>query len=264
MTEIGATLREARLRARAEIIDVEGATKIRAKYLRALENEEWDGLPGPTFVKSFLRTYAEYLGLDARLLVEEFRRQHEAPADQEPMPIRPPRGRAGGDRDRHRRSSPVSPRIALIVFLVLGALAALYALGQWGGKNDNVSSGSRTTTTGRKAGATPRKHRRHKGRRKPVARPSTVKVQIVPTGNVYVCLTDARGHALIRGATLTAGRASPPFTGRKFLVTLGNGQARLRLNGHTVGVPRRAVPVSYVITPAGHKPLPAAKAPRCG
>ena len=59
------------MRQRIDISEIEAQTKIRAKYLRALENEEWDLLPGPTFVKSFLRTYAEALGLDARLLLEE-------------------------------------------------------------------------------------------------------------------------------------------------------------------------------------------------
>src|SRR6187402_2199022 len=79
MADIGETLREARMRRRIDMTEVEAATKIRAKYLRALENEEWDLLPGPTFVKSFLRTYAEYLGLDARLLVEEYRQRYERP-----------------------------------------------------------------------------------------------------------------------------------------------------------------------------------------
>ena len=62
MPDIGATLREARMRQRIDISEIEAETKIRAKYLRALENEEWDLLPGPTFVKSFLRTYADALG----------------------------------------------------------------------------------------------------------------------------------------------------------------------------------------------------------
>src|ERR671931_92280 len=69
MPDIGSTLREARMHARIDISEIESETKIRAKYLRALENEEWDLLPGPTYVKSFLRTYAEALGLDGRLLI---------------------------------------------------------------------------------------------------------------------------------------------------------------------------------------------------
>src|SRR5271163_4978824 len=77
MAEIGETLRDARMRARIDVSEIEAKTKIRAKYLRALENEEWSLLPGPTFVKSFLRTYAQALGLDGKALVEEYRLHHE-------------------------------------------------------------------------------------------------------------------------------------------------------------------------------------------
>ena len=90
MPEIGATLREARMRQRIDISEVEAETKIRAKYLRALENEEWDLLPGPTFVKSFLRTYADALGLDGKLLVEEYKLRHERLSEVDLQPIAPP------------------------------------------------------------------------------------------------------------------------------------------------------------------------------
>src|SRR5271167_4997527 len=95
MPEIGETLREARMRARIDVSEIEARTKIRAKYLRALENEEWGLLPGPTFVKSFLRTYAQALGLDGKALVEEYRLSHEPPGEGliEPVvssPQRPP------------------------------------------------------------------------------------------------------------------------------------------------------------------------------
>src|SRR5882762_1360659 len=101
MPEIGETLRDARMRARLDVSEIEAKTKIRAKYLRALENEEWSLLPGPTFVKSFLRTYAQALGLDAKALVEEYRLHHEHPSDAalEPIVSRPDRagrGRPGG------------------------------------------------------------------------------------------------------------------------------------------------------------------------
>ena len=69
------------MRARIDISEIESETKIRAKYLRALENEEWDLLPGPTYVKSFLRTYADALGLDSRLLLEEYKLRHERLAE---------------------------------------------------------------------------------------------------------------------------------------------------------------------------------------
>src|SRR6516225_4766040 len=109
MTEIGETLREARMRARIDVSEIEAKTKIRAKYLRALENEEWGLLPGPTFVKSFLRTYAQALGLDGKALVEEYRLHHETPTDTALEPVmasaRRPRGQPGaGGRTPNRPS----------------------------------------------------------------------------------------------------------------------------------------------------------------
>ena len=86
------------MRARIDITEAEADTKIRGKYLRALENEEWRLLPGPTFVRSFLRTYGDYLGLDGRLLVEEFKLRHEQ-AEGEPRPIA-----AAGHRAERRRT----------------------------------------------------------------------------------------------------------------------------------------------------------------
>src|SRR5213080_199530 len=108
MPDIGETLRDARMRARIDVSEIEAKTKIRAKYLRALENEEWGLLPGPTFVKSFLRTYAQALGLDGKALVEEYRLHHETPTDTalEPIVATPRRqrrdraGRAGRDPDQ--------------------------------------------------------------------------------------------------------------------------------------------------------------------
>src|SRR5918997_818607 len=90
MPPIGETLREARMRQRLDIADVEARTKIRAKYIRALENEEWGTLPGPTFVKTFLRTYAELVGLDPHVLVEEYRTNYERDDDLDLQPLGTP------------------------------------------------------------------------------------------------------------------------------------------------------------------------------
>ena len=72
MFEIGNSLRDARLRKGLDFAELEQGTKIRAKYLRALEDENFDVLPAPTYVKGFLRTYADYLGLDGQLYVDEY------------------------------------------------------------------------------------------------------------------------------------------------------------------------------------------------
>src|SRR3954465_2917129 len=72
MFEIGNSLREARLRQHLDFPEIEQATKIRGKYLRALEEEQFDVLPAQTYVKGFLRSYSESLGLGGQPCVEEY------------------------------------------------------------------------------------------------------------------------------------------------------------------------------------------------
>src|SRR3954454_10947350 len=136
MPEIGQTLRETRMRNRVDITEVEAGTKIRAKYLRALENEEWELLPGPTFVKTLLRSYADYLRLDSRALVEEYKQRFERPSQMDQLtPFAPP---DGGRRERRRRPL-LGPGIAVVVGIV-GLLAALYALGTWANEDNGTKS----------------------------------------------------------------------------------------------------------------------------
>src|SRR5215212_3010371 len=104
MPSVGETLRDARMRQRLDIADVEQRTKIRAKYLRALENEEFGLLPGSTFVRTFLRTYAELLGLDPHRLVEEYRTNYEQGDELDLQPLGAPA--ASGRRERPPRPRP--------------------------------------------------------------------------------------------------------------------------------------------------------------
>jgi hypothetical protein len=259
MPEIGQTLRETRLRNRVDITEVEAGTKIRAKYLRALENEEWDLLPGPTFVKTFLRSYADYLGLDSRLLVEEYKQRFERPSTMELTPFSP---RAGGGRrgQRERRRRGVLGPALVVVVGIVALLAALYALGTWGGDDNGGRSGNTIATPT----PTPTKTPERKKKKKKAAAPTRVTLQIVPTGTVNVCLVDANGRALINSETLQTGQASRRYRGKRFRVTFGNGQARLRAGGRTIDVPNRSTPVGYEVRP-GKRPreLSAARRPTC-
>src|SRR3954447_24789977 len=73
-TGIGETLREARHDAGIELDEVERTIRIRGRYLAALENEEWSVLPGEAYLRGFLHTYGDYLGLDGAELVDEYDR----------------------------------------------------------------------------------------------------------------------------------------------------------------------------------------------
>jgi hypothetical protein len=118
--EIGSSLREARMRQGLDFPQIEAATKIRGKYLRALEDEQFSQLPAQTYVKGFLRTYAEYLGLDGQLYVDEFNSRYVV-EDEPPIRAR----RTVRTRQRHRLQSSVLVAalagIALVTALVIAA-----------------------------------------------------------------------------------------------------------------------------------------------
>jgi cytoskeleton protein RodZ len=284
MPEIGATLREARMRARIDISEIEAETKIRAKYLRALENEEWGLLPGPAYVRSFLRTYAEALDLDAKLLLEEYKLRHERPSDHDLMPIGAPRrgggrgggrGGRGGGRGRGPREPRRIPVELLIGVIIVLLVAALYGLSHLGRGDDNGGSGTsgatagRTTTTAVPRTRTTRRRsssssRRTRTTRNGVAVSSLATVSITATGpgQVFACLVDAGGNHRINGAALNAGVTTPVYRSRSFRLRLGNGNARLRVNGTTHAVPD-ASPVAFTITKGTVRRVDPRKVPTC-
>jgi cytoskeleton protein RodZ len=261
MPDIGSTLREARMRARIDISEIESETKIRAKYLRALENEEWDLLPGPTYVKSFLRTYADALGLDGKLLIEEYKLRHERLSDVELQPIAPP-----GQRDRRRPPRAAFSRGWLVAVVIVGLIAALYFLGRDGGDDDNGSPVGTTeapTTTepsasngaGASSGATPKKKKK--------AKPKHARLSIVATGQVYVCLKAAGDRTLVDGIVLTGGARQGPYRSSRFRVHLGTSEARLVVNGKSRNVPPASNGIGYEITPTKVRRLPRSRWPSC-
>jgi cytoskeletal protein RodZ len=256
MADIGTTLREARIRARIDMSEVEARTKIRAKYLRAIENEEWDLLPGPVYVKSFLRTYGDFLGLDSRTLVDEYKRQYERPSDHELRPI----SSLSRERERAARGPRIPPWLIVGVVLV-GIVAALYFVGS---NNNNSSSNNPTTPT--TAANQPSQHRKaHKKKQQhksAPAKPKTVTLQLVPTSTVYVCVTNGAGTPLIAGRTFAAGETIPTEKASKLLITLGNSSVQMKVNGKTVQVANGS-PIGYSITPARMTPLPSGQQPTC-
>jgi hypothetical protein len=116
MFEIGTSLREARVRQGVDLLEAERATKIRSKYLRALEDERFELLPAQTYVKGFLRSYAEYLGLDGQLYVDEYNSRYVADEDAVP-------------RTRRTRQSQAHRRVESSVLLItLAGIAVTTAL----------------------------------------------------------------------------------------------------------------------------------------
>ena len=203
------------MRARIDVSEIEAQTKIRAKYLRALENEEWDLLPGPTFVKSFLRTYGEALGLDGRALVEEYKLHYEhlgegteliqQPSGSAPRRTRP-RGGAAARRSAGARAAPrqgPSRRyIAAVGAVGLVIVLLLYALLS-GGEGSSSPTASTPTASGQHGGGTARgagHSTRTSGAAGTTATLASLKLE--PSAEIYVCLI-GDGRKRIPGLILT-------------------------------------------------------------
>lgn len=253
MADIGSTLREARMRARIDITEVEVATKIRAKYLRALENEEWNLLPGPVYIKSFLRTYGDYLGLDSRMLIDEFKHRYERPTDHDLHPI----SSLARERERRNRPSriPSWVPIVLVVAIVVGILFVV------GSNNPSPSTASHNSHKSRVHH--PAHRTQHVLRHRQTRKHRRVTLTLTPTGLVYVCLVNGGGRKLIDAQNFNVGQAIPSQSARHLLLTLGNNAMQVKVNGRAVPVAASASAIRLFITPAGVSHIPLSQKPTC-
>ena len=253
---VGKTLRDARNRRKLDLEQAEGSTKIRVRFLRALENEEWDVLPGETYVRSFIRTYANFLGLDGARLAEEHRRDVGAvrPGERlpraDPMPI--PRAA------RPRRQLRLPPRVAAVAVsaVLVGILIVVGVTSGGGGSSE-----------------TPPQH--HRGGSQQVARGQTPKatkpkpkrgmsLKLTATAEVWVCLLDSGGEPLVDGQILETGSEAGPYRSGSFTVSFGNGEVAMTVNGQQASIPTTSSPVGYSIGAGGElRELSEGERPTC-
>lgn len=236
-TGIGPTLREARNRRKVDLSEVEAAIKIRVRYLQAMENEEWDALPGGAYTRGFIRTYASYLGLDGERLSDDYRRATGPPGGERvPKRVEPvPTARRG------RRPLVSSRFVIAAVCLVLVAVVVGIALA---GGNGGSSSPSTTAGQGKKPRS---KHAQAPGA---TSKPG-VAVRLTATAEVWVCLLDAKEEPLVDGQILEEGAEAGPFRSKRFELALGNGSVAMFVDGKQAHVPASSSPVGYRVDPGG-------------
>ena len=200
MFEIGNSLREARSRRQIGLAQVEQATKIRGKYLRALEEEQFDVLPSQTYVKGFLRTYADYLGLDGQLYVDEYNSRFVSGDD---WSARRSSGAAARQRERHLQAKVVLLAIAVVAILTVVVISA------W-----KASGGSDAAPRTVKRHAAPAVHHRA------AATPAYLEITAVRgPSKVIVNRAGVNGRILFEG-TLTRGETQA-FNGKRFWLNVG-------------------------------------------
>jgi cytoskeleton protein RodZ len=156
MFEIGGSLREARLKRGLSPADVQKAIRIRDRYLQALEEERWELLPGDAYVKGFLRTYADYLGLDGNLYVEEYNSRFAHPDEPQLVPERFARTPRFGGAGLLRPLVVVGALVAIVA-----AVAAWQLSGSSGPKQGAGTTLSVTTTITNPSTQPKKKHHRH-------------------------------------------------------------------------------------------------------
>jgi transcriptional regulator with XRE-family HTH domain len=254
---IGAALREERERQGLTLEDLEERTKIRTRYLRALENEDWDILPGPSYVRGFLRTYAGTLGLDAEDLVDDYREEFEPPQSRAGLPevVLSERRAVNGRRSGFDRRW-------LIVALVAGLIALLLVLGLSGGSDDEGDDGRDSVERGRTEAKGPGGADRGGGGGNGAETgtkdvPDTVELELSPRTESEICLVNKGGAVLIDNQVLGPGDEEK-FEADAFDLSLGFGEVRLTVNGRNETVEAgSASPVTYEVVPSGlRQPVP--------
>jgi transcriptional regulator with XRE-family HTH domain len=224
--DIGSSLRDARTRQGLDFAELEERTKIRPKYLRALEDERFDILPAPTYVRGFLRSYAEALGLDGQPFVDEYSSRF---AVEEDVPIRARRVPTPR-RDRGGRES----RMAVAALVAIAVVTALViAAWRFGGASGQPVPGLAT----------------QQGPQSPAAgrRAKLVVSAVRGSSWMEVRLRSSAGRLLYSG-TLEHGQVKS-FTGRTLQLQLANPtHVSVRLNGTAVVLPHGTV---FVVTKHG-------------
>jgi transcriptional regulator with XRE-family HTH domain len=255
---VGSKLREARTRRKLSLEEVEAATKIRGRYLQAIENDEWDQLPGDTYARAFIRTYGRLLGLDGDRLAEEQRRSRGAARPGEQLPRVDPRPRPVRD-PRRRRGQGVSvpPKLiaALVTALVVAALLVV-GLSTGGSSDSGTTSGKNSHRPGARAEAGHR-HRKHPA-------PAGHSLLLAARGEVWVCLLDARGKPLVDGLILAPGESEGPFRSGSFSLALGNGAVTMTVDGKQANIPEPSSPIGFAVRSDGSvRELPEGERPTC-
>lgn len=232
MFEIGTSLREARLRRELDFPALEAITKVRGKYLRALEDERFEVLPSHTYIKGFLRAYADSLGLDGQLYVDEYNSRYVSALDED-APVRQRRPVPAARRRRQER------RESNVVLLALTAIALVTALviaaWKFGGPETTSVNGLRqhaapTTTTAPVLGTTPPA--------KPVTKQIVLVVRAARGNSWMEVRASVPSGRLLYGGTLERGQTQQ-FTSTALYVSFGAPEnVTLKVNGKAVNVPR--------------------------
>jgi cytoskeleton protein RodZ len=252
---VGKKLREARTRRKLTLQEVETATRIRGRYLRAIESEDWGQLPGDVYARAFIRTYGSLLGLDGDRLAEEQRRQRGSARPGERLPRVDPRPRQVS-RPRDGPRVPAGLFAAVVTAAVVVALLVV-GLSGGGGSGDSDPGG-----TAKRSGSESNARVRQDQAAQPVAKGHTLR--LLATGEVWICLLGGSGRPLVGGDILSPGETAGPFRSGSFILALGNGAVTMTVDGKQQSLPEPPSPIGFAVDSRGSvSELPEGERPTC-
>ena len=238
MFEIGNTLREARVRRKLTLQRVEEDTKIRVKYVQAMENEDFDVMPGATYVKGFLRTYAAYLGLDPDVIVDEYRSR--GLRDREPQEPFGGSSIIGAPRSHRGRNTVLF--VAVVCLLALGVIYAL-SLGDGGEGGTPATKPGPLGIASPSASSKPSPRPSHTA---PAAVPGELRISTVDDAWVEVRRNGPTGDLLFSG-TIAKGKTHV-YVSEVLWLRLGSPpNVRLRVEGRRIKTIEDPGPLDYLI-----------------
>jgi cytoskeleton protein RodZ len=230
--EIGNSLREARVRRGIEFAQAELATKIRGKYLRALEEEHFEVLPAETYVKGFLRTYAEYLGLDGQLYVDEYNSRFVIGEEQSEA-----RARRSAARPQ-RRNRRIETNVVLVALAAI-AVFTVIVISAWKASGGKPPATQTTKTVAKTATGAPA--------------PLLTVTALQGSTHLTARRDNARGNVAYDG-TIQKGSDPISIRGRRLWMQIDSPEnLRIQVRGKLVHVPG-GKPKVIIVTPTGWRP----------
>ncbi|WP_408635042.1 RodZ domain-containing protein [Paenibacillus phocaensis] len=152
VSDLGQQLREARLARGLSLDDVQEMTKIRKRYLEAIEMGDYKVLPGSFYVRAFIKTYAETVGLDADELLAEHRQNVPSTA---PEPTMEPVIQKRRSRQHNERNSKWLSTTLMWSFAVLILIVIYMYFSVWGNNKDQAEGNKEPDPTPVTQGKTP-------------------------------------------------------------------------------------------------------------
>jgi cytoskeletal protein RodZ len=222
------------MRRNVDFAQAELATKIRGKYLRALEDEQFDVLPAQTYIKGFLRTYAEYLGLDGQLYVDEYNSRFVGAADEHE-----PRTRRSAVRPQRKNHRRIETNVVLIALAAIAVLVVVI-ISAW------TTSDNKPPTTAKKSRPAATRH----------SRASSALLTLTGLrGSTHVAarVGSASGNVAFDG-TISKGDPAVALRGRRLWLQIDSPEnLRIQVRGRLVHVPGLQ-PRVIIVTPTGWRP----------